>query len=222
MLVYYLSPAPFALTNIALRRLKISRFADLNDPFELLAANLVNPTHRRAFSKMKQALNETKGLICFSKGWSNPLLWGHYAEKHTGIALGFDIPDTNLIEVLYTTQRVAIEIDPKTKTMVLNEQVVNRLLRTKFIDWKYEEEYRAFVQLDLTTKESGMFFLDFSDELKLVEVVLGPRCELPVQRIRALLQQYPEPVRVSKARMAFRTFRVTEDRSFRKTGSSDA
>ena len=36
MRVYYLTGAQFALNNIALRRLKIARIEDLNDPFELL------------------------------------------------------------------------------------------------------------------------------------------------------------------------------------------
>ena len=219
MRVYYLSSAPFALSNLSLRRLKISRFGDLNDPFELLAANLENSEHRKAFATMKHQLNETKGLICFSRTWSNPLLWGHYADKHTGIALGFDVPDHLLSEVLYTSQRVRIDVDSKTKRPNLNEALVNRLLRTKFVDWKYENEYRLFVQLDPETKESGLFFHDFSEDLKLMEVILGPRCELPINRIRSLLQTDLPHVKVSKARMAFRTFRVTEDRTFRRNAT---
>jgi hypothetical protein len=222
MQVYYLTPAPFAITNIALRRVKISRFADLNDPFELLPANLVDPKHRRAFSKMKHALNETKGLICFSSNWKNPLLWGHYADKHTGIALGFEIPDEELTRVIYATHRVALEIDRASNTPIMNEDLVNRLLRTKFIDWKYEDEYRTFVQLDPATKEAGLYFMDFSNKLLLNEVVLGPRCELPINRIRSLLSSYGSPVRVVKSRMAFRTFKVTVDRAQRWQDPNDA
>jgi len=219
MRVYYLSPAPFALSNLALRRIKVSRFSDLNDPFELLAANVVQPKLRRAFAEMKRKLNETKGLICFSRTWANPLLWGHYAEKHTGIALGLDIPDTLLAEVQYTTQRVPVEVDPKTKAARLDEALVDRLLRTKFVDWKYEEEYRAFVQLDPSTREAGMYFKDFSNDFALAEVILGPRCELPIERIRALLALTQPGAKILKARMAFRTFRVTEDRSYRVKAS---
>jgi len=219
MRVYYLSSAPFALSNLSLRRLKISRFGDLNDPFELLAANLENPEHRKAFAAMKDHLSETKGLICFSRTWSNPLLWGHYADKHTGIALGFDVPDYLLSQVLYTSQRVRIDVDSKTKRPNLDEALVNRLLRTKFVDWKYEDEYRLFIQFDPTTKESGLFFRDFSEDLRLMEVILGPRCQLPVDRIRSLLQTALPHVKVLKARMAFRTFRVIEDRTFRRSAT---
>jgi hypothetical protein len=216
MRVYYLSSAPFALSNLALKRLKVSRFADLNDPFELLAANLANTEHRLAFGKMKEELNATQGLICFSRTWSNPLLWGHYAEKHTGIALGFDIPDALLSEVVYTSQRVRIEVDPATRAAKLDDKLINRLLLTKFSDWRYEEELRTFVQLDQLDKEAGLYFLDFSPNLTLMEVILGPRCELPVERIRTLLRNDLPQVKVLKARMGFREFRVVEDRSFRK------
>lgn len=219
MRVYYLTSAPFALSNLSLRRLKISRFGDLNDPFELLAANLENPDHRKAFAATKRQINETKGLICFSRTWSNPLLWGHYAEKHAGIALGFDIPDCLLSEVLYASGRVRIEVDVTTNKLKLGEALVNRLLRTKFEDWKYEEEYRLFVQLDPATKESGLYFMDFSADLRLMEVILGPKCELPIDRIRSLLQADLRHVQVLKARMAFRSFRVVQDRRFHRSAS---
>jgi hypothetical protein len=219
MRVYYLSSAPFALSNLSLRRLKISRFGDLNDPFELLAANLEKKEHRTAFAAMKNQLNETRGLICFSQTWSNPLLWGHYAEKHTGVALGFDVPDYRLLQVSYTSQRVRIEVNSTTKRLKLDDVLVNRLLRTKFVDWMYEDEYRFIVPLDPTTKESGFFFQDFSDDLRLAEVILGPKCELPIDRVRSLLQTDLHHVKVLKARMAFRTFRVIEDRSFRRGAS---
>ncbi len=216
MRVYYLSSAPFALSNLSLKRLKISRLADLNDPFELLAANLVNVEQRHAFGEMKRQLNESKGLICFSRTWSNPLLWGHYAEKHTGLALGFEIPDHLLSEVVYTSQRVRIEVDPETKAVKLDEKLINRLLRTKFSDWKYEEESRVFVELDHSTREAGMYFQDFSENLRLAEVILGPRCELPIEKIRALSQSDHHNVKVLKARMGFKEFRVIEDRLFRR------
>lgn len=79
MRVHYLTGTQYALSNIALRRIKVSRFTDLNDPFELLAVDLSDKQHRAAIRATKEELNKDKGLICFSKSWSNPLLWGHYA-----------------------------------------------------------------------------------------------------------------------------------------------
>ena len=46
MLVYHLLPEKFALGNLRLRRLKVARLDDMNDPFELLGATLQKKEHR--------------------------------------------------------------------------------------------------------------------------------------------------------------------------------
>ena len=48
MQLYYLTGSQFALSNLAMRRLKVSRFSELNDPFELMAVDLSNDDERRA------------------------------------------------------------------------------------------------------------------------------------------------------------------------------
>jgi hypothetical protein len=213
MRLYYLTGLHHGLSNLALRRVKISRFSDLNDPFELLAVDLEDRRHRKAFREMKEALNETKGLICLSKSWDNPLLWGHYAEKHTGLALGFDVSDALVAKVIYAQKPEVIPIDTKTDRPVLTEELVNRLLRTKFYDWRYEQEMRLFVDLDHETRESGMYFYDFSSEFALREVILGPRCEVPIENVRTVVKGYSPSVSVTQARIAFSSFRVVENRS---------
>jgi hypothetical protein len=215
MRVFKILPATHALSNISLRRVKISRFADLNDPFELLAANLTDPAHRAAFARLKRELSQSRGLLCFSRNWSNPLLWGHYAERHSGIALGFEVPDELLAKVIYTSRRVKLRVDQATKAVQIHEKTVNRLLRTKFIDWKYEDEMRVFVSLDPNMEEAGMYFQDFSPALSLASVVLGPRCELPIDKVRLMLEPDLSQVKVVKARMGFKEFRVVEDRAYR-------
>ncbi len=211
MRVYNLTGAQFAVSNLALRRIKISRFRDLNDPFELLGVNLANKNYRLAFRSTKEAIDKDQGVICFSKRWKNPLLWGHYAEKHTGIALGFDVPDELLLEVLYEDKLAPIRLDKKTGRPA--QDLVDRLLRTKFRDWKYEEEVRFFLQLDHNTVESGMYFQQFSKELQLREVILGPKCELPIAGIRKLVADYNPTVTVIQSRIAFTRFEVLENKA---------
>ena len=94
----------------------------------------------------------------------------------------------------------------------MSDELMSRLLRTKFFDWKYEEEYRLFVELDIDLREEGLFFADFDDDLVLREVILGPRCSLPIDRVRSLVREYDPAVEVIKARIAFSTFRVVENR----------
>jgi len=47
--VYHLTPAEFAINNIALGRLKVTRFSDLNDPFELISLNFKERRRRLGF-----------------------------------------------------------------------------------------------------------------------------------------------------------------------------
>ena len=101
MRVYNLTTSQFALSNIALRRLKVARFNDLNDPFELLAVDVAEVDLRVGIRAKKEQINLTEGLLCFSRTWRSPLLWSHYADKHRGIALGFDVPDQLLVPVHY-------------------------------------------------------------------------------------------------------------------------
>lgn len=212
MRVYYLTGAQFGLSNLALRRIKIARFEDLNDPFELLGVDIGDKLHRTAFRATKKQINADKGLICFSKSWSNPLIWGHYAEKHTGMCLGFDVPDELLAPVIYAEHLLEMEIDPKKKTPKPTERFMNALLRTKFSDWKYEDEMRLFTRLDHDTVESGQYFYPFSKNLVLREIILGPRCELPIEGVRQIVADFAPPVVVLKSRIAFTRFEVLENK----------
>ncbi|NBS53876.1 MAG: DUF2971 domain-containing protein [Spartobacteria bacterium] len=215
MRVFYFTNANYGVSNLSLKRLKISRFNQLNDPFELLAADLLDPRDRKALSDFKDNLDSNKGMIYFSGSWGNPLLWGHYADKHSGIALGFDIPDDYLSPVQYTIQRAKVMFDQRTKKIVDGARLMDRLVRTKFIDWKYEDEKRMFVDLDPSLQEGGNHFVEFSENLVLREVILGLKCDLPVSRVRQLLKDEPSPVKVLKAGMALRAFKIIEDRAAR-------
>lgn len=212
MRAYYLTGAQFALSNLALRRVKIARYVDLNDPFELLAVDLADKDHRKAFRESKEEINESNGLICLSKSWSNPLLWGHYAEKHSGVALGFDVRDNLFAPVIYAKRPLKIPIDKQTGKPILTDVLVNQLLRTKFSDWKYEDELRIFVKLDHETKESGLYFYDFSEDFQLREIILGPNCELPIASIRTIVADFTPMVTVLKSRIAFTSFKVVENK----------
>lgn len=220
MRAYHLLPAEFALSDVALQRLKISRLNDLNDPFELQALNLGNRKDvRRALAGWKSDLSEMHGLLCFSKNWHNPVLWSHYAARHKGICLGFDLEDGLSKDVKYASERLIKEIVHDTIDLAVDESLVQDLLYTKFEHWKYEEETRVFVELDSKTIESGCYFYPFGDQLRLREVILGPLCEIPIAQVRALVKNlYKTPVYVMKARLAFKWFKVVEDERFREKG----
>jgi hypothetical protein len=216
MKLFHLSPAEYAIANIALQRLKISRIGDLNDPFELLPIDARDKKVRVAVREAREAINETTGVICFSKDWSNPVLWSHYADKHRGIALGFEVPENYVIPVVYADTLQKVELTHISDDVDLTSDFVRMLLSTKFADWKYENESRIFVRLDHSKRQGGLYFKNFGKKLRLVEVVLGARCEIPINRARELVKGYPYKVYVKRARMAFTKFSVVENRASRE------
>ena len=123
------------------------------------------------------------------------------------MALGFDIPDDLMFKVLYTNNRTKINFDLKKLQILDGMNVLDKLIRTKFIDWRYEDERRMYV--DLTQQnEDGNYFVDFSNDLVLREVILGVKCEIPVARVNQLLGLFTGSVKVKNARMATKTFEV--------------
>jgi len=213
MRVYHFTSTEFGLSDIALKRLKISRIEDLNDPFELLAAELSEKNSRTALPALKAQLHTSSGLLCFSKRWRNPVLWSHYADKHRGMCLGFDIADGDAKAIDYDAERFDFDVEGAVGSPAAFD-LTQRLLYTKFKDWAYEEEVRVYMSLDPATEQNGLYFADFGASLSLREVVLGHRCTLPIDSVRKLISQVDSAVSIIKARLAFKSFSVVPDLRF--------
>lgn len=220
MRVYNLTSTQYALSNIALRRLKIARYDQLNDPFELLAVDVASLDLRAGIFAKKKQVHSQEGLISFSRSWKNPLLWSHYAEKHAGIGLGFDIPDRLLVPVKYVQGLQKLNVLSIQTSRQAIDNFLHRLRYTKFKGWEYEEELRQFVPLSGLEDQSGLYFIPFSDELLLREVILGPRCDIPIKLVRNLVAGFPQKIAVYKARIAYTKFGVVEDRRYRENKSA--
>lgn len=95
MRLYYFTSSRFGLEAIRDKRIKVSRISSLNDPFELLAYDLRNRKQRAWLKREKKRFDADYGLICMSNNWTHPLMWGHYADRHKGICLGFDVSEAD-------------------------------------------------------------------------------------------------------------------------------
>lgn len=210
MRVYHLCHANHAISNISLGRLKISRFHDLNDPFELLAGDLTDTSLRAATESFKDEFDRTKGILCFSRNWKNPVLWSHYADKHRGICLGFDLDDFYVQEVKYRDNRLDPDATKNVKYAGISAYVLD-LLRTKYSHWQYEEEIRALFGLDECTIENGLYFFGFSDVLVLKEVIIGTRCDVSFEELEKLLSNIQPDVKLRKSRLSWNSYSVVED-----------
>jgi len=212
MKLYHLLPTQFALQNLRHRRLKIAQINDLNDPFELIAVDHSNKEERLIWRGWKKDQEEKWGALCFSKSWRNPVLWSHYGDKHKGMCLGFEVSDDLLMPIRYTKKRIKVDIAQYLVLGKLDTKLMSTLLRTKFFDWRYEKEVRIFASLKIKDQETGLFFCDFNEKLRLVEVITGPLCDETEETIRSCLRHEDCGVKLTKSRLAFQSFDVVENK----------
>lgn len=206
MRVFHFKNDKYGLRALEEGRLKISRIHELNDPFEFLGANLSNRVFRRAMTETKRELSKTKGLLCFSKNWQNPVQWSHYADNHKGICLEFSVPNDHVEKVDYVKERLDYG-------NTIDFETMKKFLKTKFEHWSYEEEYRAFVSLDPAEEKEGKYFFNFGKELKLHTVIIGCLSAITRKQITNLLNGLEGDIESFKARAGFTRFEVVRNQN---------
>ncbi|MGR3971371.1 DUF2971 domain-containing protein [Shewanella sp. 1180_01] len=207
MIVYYFTSAEYGIENLRNRRLKVSDFSNVNDPFELLGIELQDKGVRKTVNFEKSQISKRYGLLCFSEDKYNPVQWAHYADNHKGVCLGFDIPEKKLKKVKYVAERLARE--------TLDQPDCNeKLLTTKFNHWSYEQERRLIVDLNSNQiNGDGLRFESFSDEMVLKEVYIGCKSELKFADISSAYKSGNNSVITKVTRPSFRDFRIVWDQS---------
>lgn len=206
MTYYYFTTAEYGLDNLRKRRLKISDIRALNDPFEFMSADLSNKQNRRALDLVKDKIGSRTGLLCFSRNWQNPVQWSHYSNRHRGICLGFEIPGELLAQVSYVNSRTPW---PK----VVDKSFFDKIIRTKFSHWSYEDEFRMFCSMQ--DEENGNFFYYFQGKIELTKVIVGHCSDVKRGDISNALGDLAPGVEAFKARAAFQSFRVVRQKNER-------
>lgn len=209
MKAYHFLPAKYALDDLKNKRLKISHFTDMNDPFELLAVECTDRELIKLFEATKQKIANEHGVICFSKNWNNPVLWSHYADKHKGICLGFDVdvPDNFVLPISY----VGSGLECCNKGSV-DRDFMLKLLSTKYKDWEYEDEVRIFADLKDRDPKTGKYFKEFDDSLTLREIILGVRFDGTLED-NVHIQTYANNVKLIHTTLELKSFRIIEDKA---------
>ena len=210
--LYHLLKAEHAKSNIENRRLKVSRFADVNDPFELMSLSVMDGSIRKAVREHKAVEDVKTGLICFSEDWTSPVMWGHYAEKHHGVCLGFDVARTAVNPVRYFDKRIRAELGEDGNPFTLSADTQEALRHTKCSEWSYEREHRILMPIEDAIEETiagrVMQFRPFDAKVKLTEVILGEKCAESLVDIRHLVAAHCPGAIVFKARLAWKHFKV--------------
>jgi hypothetical protein len=217
MRLYYFVEARHAVEDIAKQRLKVSRFFDLNDPFELYAGKQSDKGFRKKMRGWAERINQQEAVLCFAESWQDPLMWSHYGDRHRGVCLGFDVRDSTVKHIDYRPERLPFDHWKSLSPSNPPEEVRQRLLTTKFARWQYENERRVIVPLACLKPEvkdgKECFFRCFDDDLKLVEIFAGARCCVKWKpRIKSAVERAPSPLKpkLIKARLGFTKFRVEQ------------
>ncbi len=200
--MYKVLTAEFGMKSLREKRLKISTLDDLNDPFDLLPYEMRKRHIRSAFRSVTADFARILGIVCFSSSWKDPVIWAHYSDKHKGLCLGFEVPKALGRKVRYKKRRL-----PFPEHQVLSSEP---MLFTKFANWAYEKEVRCFRPLVESAKSGDLYFMNFGDDLKLVEVIAGARCKVTESELRNAIKPL-EGVKLTKARAGFRRFEVVEN-----------
>jgi hypothetical protein len=205
-----------ALNVISDQSLKVSMLNDLNDPFELTAVELPDKQFRKEYRAFKDEMAQEYGILCFSRAWKSPLLWSHYANRHKGVAIEFEVLDSIAHPITYRTNRYALNPDKlKGKRKGFDEKDIRGIWLTKYKQWEYEDEVRVILRKSECHSREGKYFYRLGNDVNLKGIVLGPLCEIPITEIEHSL---PSKVKISviKSRLAFRSFNIIKKTSFEK------
>ena len=136
-------------------------------------------------TNLYRALVEERGkykVSCFAESKENELLWGHYADKHNGICIGFEFSPVyedkfQICPVRYLGKIVPIDgSSGKTKTILY-------WLTTKSTIWEYEQEFRAIMKAKNDTSSELVTFKP--NVIK--EVIFG--CKVTEPQIKTTIKQ---------------------------------
>lgn len=201
--LYHFLPAKWAVEDLEQKRIKLSEVENLNDPFELWCMKHEDAKVRKELRRWKTEAAKKYALLCFSKNWSNSLLWSHYGDKHKGVCLGLDVRSDSVKKVRYTRERVRL-------SSTFDERTTNTLLFTKSTGWSYEEEWRMWARLEERDPKTNFCYYEFDENISLREVIAGPLCETSKKDFVQAIGD-TTGVKLIKSRLALKSFKVTTD-----------
>ncbi len=139
------------------------------------------------------------GVLSLSARADSIVMWGHYADRHRGVVIGFDTSwevfqtGKGLRSVQYSRERLTWDSSWK-RGSAAEKTYVEQMVRHKNDEWAYERELRQLFQLAGLRRRrlddgSTGYFLSVPAPV-IVRVILGSRCPSDVQdEVRRVLQE---------------------------------
>jgi Protein of unknown function (DUF2971) len=230
MRLYKFLSLKYARENLLKHRIKISKYDEMNDPYELLGIQLRDPDFKSSFMKV----SKNTGVLCFSETDSEVLLWSHYAANHRGCCIGFDVSESDGLhptkqvkrpEEIFTDTSPSAEMErlliesgdiPITESHPEIEELSKKylpltmaILFSKYEGWNYEKERRLMLGLTPLQKDGDHYFADFGEDLKPIEVLLGAMCtQDDEEKLRPAVNKYDPPLPIIRTALAKDEFKI--------------
>lgn len=212
MRAYHFLREDHALQALKDQRLKVATINELNDPFELLACDLRDKRVRRVFDAWRDRTAKSHAFLCFSRTWKNPLLWSHYADRHRGVALEFEIDRQVAIPVNYSKHRMYLNVAHIMANGGFTGDLAEKLATTKSEHWSYEDEVRVPVELAACDYDGGLYFERLSASVGITGLIAGPLSNLTVGLVQRHLPR-GQRITIRWSRLAFRAYDVVRNRA---------
>ena len=205
--LYYFTKPDIAKIIIESNKMKLSDFDKCNDIFELSHFSTRNRMVRDNYKIWKASIQPNFGFICFSSDWSNPLMWGHYADCGRGVCLVFDLAIEKAQQVRYITSDKMPkppEVFPK-----FGDISFSQFCSIKSGHWGYECEWRLLVPHSEAELSNNFRLINIEGDIELLGAINGPRATLYRSDLESLLGERT----YVQSRAAFGDYRVTVQRN---------
>jgi hypothetical protein len=125
------------------------------------------------------------GICCFSEHDDTLLMWSHYADKHRGVCLKFEMPENDPffnvpIKVHYPSKFPHFDFIEIRKD---SHSLLQFLVGTKSADWQYEAEIRIAKGMGMHNVFRGAIKFD---KKRLTEIIFGYKADPEaIERIKS-------------------------------------
>ena len=221
MKLYHFASAKYLIPSIREKRLKLSTFQNLNDPYEVMPImydKMGNFAQAGMVRQHIQNMLKDAGLLCMSSNVESSVMWGNYADRHNGVAYEFHFEqqaNERLIHVTYDGGRVVFSEDMNLHDEKQLDDFFKILLGRKAGGWIYEAETRWVFPISrgkvkIMVDENGLIFTPLPEELK--RIILGVDCPLFEDIVgRTVVEHGLNDISVTRARLSDRDFNIIVD-----------
>lgn len=214
MILYHFTSLTYGLMAIRDQRLKISRFEELNDPFDHVGLRVEGGQQLEDLLEYRKIFQDEGGMICMSATFKEPLLWGHYGDNHRGMCLVFEADEINgeWSKVDYETERRTLKEYGVERVRDIPPAELFRIAHKKWKNWSYEQEWRRLLNLEADYYDfvHHAYFKPFDRHMKLKAVLFGYRAKVDRKQIDVLLE-YNTEIQVGFTKPGLEEFKVILD-----------